>query len=498
MRCFKRVLIAGFWLLLGASAWADRVENIHDFCQELNLTPEVKERIKSQPPLDVTQVQVLGQNNWSWLDLQIPKELVIRQAIWSNLSTLGYDDKVITGVWNGFGETLSAKSIRILQAEMRRARLSPPSREQISALVQFKDQVREMRKDGYVLHPAVNTYAKNICWTLGLTSWGACGKAVDEMLVKNQPSQLYGLFLEDLIEEVLVNPSYRIPVNRYAAKLIDHLFDDRIPVGNALEDLVAEFKATGLSERVAIRRAMNVFAFISLQGPEIVPVFRNSVTSLDAISGAKLWEFDRQILIPMIFISIVPSVLDLRQLNRGKQPYFLPPNVQSTCWNGKYYHFWMAAWWAFHFSERFTFGLQRDAAMAGVFTVAKSYQKFSETYGRTFLQAITEPLYSNYANHQRRDLVHYVSGIKFGRGLAERGNLAWKAWSNHSIDQDLQQLMTSGKAIDIEAASADLEIFNAIRARNNPIELVTALPLLKRLSDLWDKMFQVDRIFFED
>ena len=465
------------------STRADPVLHIHDFCQQMDLPPEVLDRIATFPKLDASQVQRVDSTgpDWSWLYVQTPNELIKREAIWMNLQRTGYPVRSVT-------------EIRQLQKTMAHHQYSAPTDAEINDVKNMCAGIRSGKTGGFSGIPfTVNKNAYLECEAIyGEGKSSGCSKAVNEMLVDQAPAGNYGLFLEDLMADVILNPAYRVPLNHYAAQLIDHLFDPSLTNKNAFDDLYTEFVKDGLSNEDAIAKTMNAFAFISLNGPDLYMILSRGWLSKDR---GRIKYFDDNILLALHFIATIAPVLDLRQNNHNLPMYFLPPTIQSTCLNGKYYHFWMAAWWSWHFASKYTDSNEQGSAMLGSWLVAKSYQKFSSTYGRKFLQALTEPLYADYANHERRDLSYYAEATRFGRQLANLKTTDWTKYEKTSVDDSFQTLMSKGVEIDIQQATKDVDYVDQAFHSKNDVEIVLALPAFSKLSRLWDKMMQVDLIY---
>ncbi len=467
-----------------------KTKNIANFCKDLDVVKVVADRthyFKSSAELDAwpgmknKQIDVLNSNFYdlnfktldegsAWLWIQIPSEIFQRKAI----------DSVIplTDLLNVSNELRSAKTYEI----------SSDIDARINA---FITSIKDDRKNGYrggTYSASVNNKAYLGCLKYGEGINSGCAQAVDEMVVKNAPSGNFGLFFEDIIDEILRDPTYSKVLNPFAAHLIDLYLKNSLVKTNLMDEMTSAFIQAGFTETEAIERVMKVMAFTSLQGPEMFRVVSRYLNDqADSLIP--------RILNALHLISTIPSILDLRQINAGKNMYSLPPSISSSCFSGKYYHFWMAAYWGYKLAKQFNESpAKQDSAMKGVWLVAVSYHKFSQTYGRNPFQALTISADSHYVDLHRRDLSYYASGITFGQDLANKNNLNWCEFKQTSVDNDLHTLLQYSKPTKPLHTQDEI---NLTMSKMAEIDFSSPKAILdiQKFSKEWDHLLQVDQIF---
>ncbi|NUM60300.1 MAG: hypothetical protein HUU56_16840 [Bdellovibrionaceae bacterium] len=210
------------------------------------------------------------------------------------------------------------------------------------------------------------------------------------------------LMLEDLYEKILTNPTYQSGLNKAALKVMNRLNDAEISSdANMFDDIKASFVEAGNDAEKAEEMTWDTIALLASAGPNL---------------GLRLWTYktnpeNNYSRIALTAIAEMVPLLDSYALEQLGRHYSLPKAIQSTCDNGKNYHFWMTAYFAHQGIKK---GLDNSAASGAAYIANVAYQVFSESGGRSPISVFKSDRFGSTESHIRMDLSLAAAGAKYG------------------------------------------------------------------------------------
>lgn len=273
-----------------------------------------------------------------------------------------------------------------------------------------------------------------------------CVSTLKKIINDDAPSYV-AIFMEDIMERIMIDRSYRAPVVRAAKKITEMLNDSSLKVTSSFNLLVREFQVEGLSRNQAIDKAMDFFVAHSVIGPDLHMIFIWDYPEHTRILPPK----DPTYLLALRTLALVPSILDMRQFakpgNLKVHSTAIPNNVKMNCQYGKNYYFWQTAYWTWKHARGLKLPVYQNGVIAAVWSLLKGYQKFSDGPFRVPF-ANLETSWDSVANNQiRRDLSLGMSGMLFVKDLINNDS---KIRSTISVDELMLSLINSSQPISIE------------------------------------------------
>jgi hypothetical protein len=274
---------------------------------------------------------------------------------------------------------------------------------------------------------------------VGLFNASTCMDAVRS--IKKIMSPVNNISLLSLIAEIIANPVYNDAAMDLAIMIQEKIDNDSQPKGNLFDDLKSIFKSYGETEEQAIDKSFKLIALYASNGP----------TTPQYIS-AYLSEQQVKLYVGLAAFSTGITVLNQRTYKTG-HPYVLPANYQSTCDNGKPYHFWMSA-----FLARYSGQVVGNAKIgsAAAFISQIGYQMVSKTSGRDPLRAFATPSDSTANQKIRLDITSASLGAHFGASFVGSPSLSKDI--KLSQDEALKKMLTESQSLEVLTAD---ELTNA-------------------------------------
>lgn len=270
-----------------------------------------------------------------------------------------------------------------------------------------------------------------------------CQKSLLNIIREDAPSYV-AVFLEETMERIFSDKSYRLPAIRASKRLIEMFNDSNIRTESHFNILLEEFLANGESRDSAIGKALDIFASLSVVGPDVFMIF--------------LWDFagqdnpippnDQAYMLALRVLGTVPPALDMRQFSVAQNFYVrssaLPESVSMNCQFGKYYYFWQTAYWMWKHGKNIKSNRGQNGVLASIWLLLKGYQKLSNGPYRVPYSNLAGPIDSVANNQIRRDLALGLSGMRFVKALIN------KQEPTISTDEMMLKLLNTARPVTIE------------------------------------------------
>lgn len=262
-----------------------------------------------------------------------------------------------------------------------------------------------------------------LCADVSVSSSLGCPSALAHILKWASPVAAHGTPITDLgtFEAVLTNPELIEGLRIAALKILTRFRNEDVSGrSNLFTDIKDSFLETGLSEKVATESTWRVLAVISSSGA-------NLGQRLARIKVAS--EFN---IMKVALSAIALSTPKLDFVSRGTgRLYSLPENIETTCENGKPYHFWMTG----YYSRRLVqLGYSPKVAAIAAFIAQKGYEMIGASDDDDPDWALKTPTFSAWNNMKRVDMAYSSAGATFG---------AFANVSALSVDEGISILLKS-------------------------------------------------------
>lgn len=240
--------------------------------------------------------------------------------------------------------------------------------------------------------------------------------------------------LPDIINEVITDVSYIKPIAHLAVTLINksqYAETNNIVSGGFFEDIKKSFIKFGFSHKESEQRAWKVIAFYSTRGASM------------SLLGDVVDPQTLPVILAMMSISSIVSYLDLYPLKdrASNEKYSLPRSIKSDCAYGKPYHFWMAAYLAWHLvNEK---NASPKSAILATHLAGILYEMTSITYGRNPHLTLELPKNSIHNNSIRWSLIFKDAGARYGATYG-------KHVLNDNIDSLYMMNLNKGKSLNMK------------------------------------------------
>lgn len=257
-------------------------------------------------------------------------------------------------------------------------------------------------------------------------------KCMDAVLsIKKIMSPIQNNSLLAIIAEIIGEPVYAEAAMNLAILIQEKIDNPALPAGHLFDDLKNIFLSLGEKEEQAIDKTFKLIAVYATNGPT-TPQFISGYMSKTQV---KLY-------MGLAAFSTGITVLNQRTFKTG-QPYVFPANYQSTCDNGKPYHFWMSA-----FLARYAGSVVKDAKIGATaaFVSQIGYQMMSKTTGRDPLRAFATPSNSVANQKIRLDITAATLGAQFGASFVSKKPIKIV---NLSQDQALKTMLISSQNLEV-------------------------------------------------
>jgi hypothetical protein len=269
-----------------------------------------------------------------------------------------------------------------------------------------------------------------VCVRYGLTTVASCEQGMSSILAEMTP-KAGDYVLLGTIKEVLHDPIYAEGARRTALKVMDRVESTAPTAGHLFDDMYQSFREEGLDAESAKEHTWNLLAVASSEGS-------NTSVYLDGIKPDESMDAKKQAIL-CISIGVITtgsSVLDHRTFSSG-HPYSYPADVESTCDNGKPYHFWMTAYWARRLKRELG---SAEAARSAAWLSEQGYQMRSTSFGRDPSRAFQVESFDPQNNAIRMDLAVAAAAAVYGASSDSS-----KLPDHLNIDQGLRELIINSK-----------------------------------------------------
>jgi hypothetical protein len=223
-----------------------------------------------------------------------------------------------------------------------------------------------------------------------------------EVVIKNQNGLVTPPFVQvGLINKVMTNQLYDKGLRLAALKMLERLKrNDSENNSSLITDLIDSYVESGQDRATAKELAWDVIGLISTAGPNLA----------SRLGGLVYGPENAQTITALTVIASAIPKLDFKHGNSGHL-YSYPMNVQTTCDNGKPYHFWMAAYLSREAAKE---SEDPQGAAAAAFASEKGYQLLSNQSQRKKGAILTHPSIDPATNIVRTDLVYAAAGAVYG------------------------------------------------------------------------------------
>lgn len=204
------------------------------------------------------------------------------------------------------------------------------------------------------------------------------------------------------------------------------------PTTHLFNNLIKNFKLTGLNEKTAIEFTFDFMALYGTRGAEM-----DSIWSLSTIENEST-------MLAAFIISSGIGILDGYTLASG-HPYSLPAEITTHCAYGSPYHFWMPAAISWALVNR---GHNFKSSLMAPHIMGVGYEMFSETLFRTPWMPLARESKSLENNMTRIEIAMNDAGARYGAEMGKQFKI-----SHRNIDERIDNLLKS--ASDLPPLSAE-------------------------------------------
>ena len=211
--------------------------------------------------------------------------------------------------------------------------------------------------------------------------------------------------MSDQVKSVFIDERFNQGLAMTTLEILNHIKyaqQGHPPTSHLFDDLIKNFRATGLDADTSLEFTFDFFALYGTRG-----------ASMDSISGIVTSE-NQSVMLAAYLISSGIGVLDAFTLSSG-HPYSLPAEFTTNCAYGSTYHFWMPAAISWQLTKKHSVKSSWMAAhILGV-----GYEMFSSTWGREPSVYLTRETKSTENNMTRIEIAMNDAGARFGAEMGK-------------------------------------------------------------------------------
>lgn len=331
--------------------------------------------------------------------------------------------------------------------------------------VELKKQIQDNvdRLDSNRVHdPQENSASLRFaaCASLGIANAAGCSqalKATIPSIVPTGSNKGEGTKFSDLQDwkDIMSNDKYDEGLRQMALLMVQRSKGPPPASANVMDDLVASFKKSNMSQKEAENAALKTMAVIANGGA-------NTFSRVQELEKKNLNDPKEDVPITLSqkgkslsFIASMMSWLDGYKSQQGEALYSLPKGVASTCDNAKSYHFWMIARMAQQMSQMH--GVSATAAAQAAYTIENAYQLKREMGrptdnpdGNTGNDSLEKNVYDASSLLDRGDLAFAASGAFYGAHFDQQDSVKINS------DSSIPAMIDRGSVLDpLSAHSVD-------------------------------------------
>jgi hypothetical protein len=330
------------------------------------------------------------------------------------------DEKLITALLNGLrGQSISAETIKYTS--------------------EFLDVVEQDQKFKPMMDKAYNAIAPICTYHSSIACSSAMKWLLDQMYPHSYSTVINGqkesftfsmlpsyrkIFTDDRTQDLLIAAALDV------LKLVQHSNDGNAPHATFFEIMTARFSG----EETRMWDAITVLATRGAAWATATAMVRHD---------------NRGVFAALMILSAAMSVLDQPELNRNSA-WSYSEDTQTTCYQPKSYHFWMAASFAWHLQSR---GHSQRTALLVSILLGAMYETGSTTYGREPDDVFFVPTFATIVNRARRELTHQRLGARFG--------VEPKVEASIKFDDELELFLSRSKSLPEVSAEEMKELISS-------------------------------------